>query len=309
MRVDVCDVSRAPPVYDVVVEDDGCGGGGVDVKVVGSDGRERVVGRGVGVGGRVCVDGTVCGSERVEIVGSCCGVRSCGVGVVGVCAGGRVLDLRSKSVAQVDGVLNSMSEIRATGILPFGAVLLSGASVDAHGSGFRSAGICVVSRVARPGVVVEGVSGRRGTCAADAWVEAVTSVGDGAVTQTDVRVVDVGVSSSDGGGDGGSGGGGDGVGVGAVTVSGRGTSRVRLGGVSGGRVCVVRARVWRGGEVSGWSSGVEVTTVAPAELPLAGCDAITCCACDCGFRECAVGRASDDRCDQQLPPECTCCGR
>ena len=46
VRVDVCDVSRAPPVYDVVVEDDGCGGGGggVDVIVVGSDGRERVVG-------------------------------------------------------------------------------------------------------------------------------------------------------------------------------------------------------------------------------------------------------------------------
>ena len=76
------------------------------------------------------------------------------------------------------------------------------------GDGFRSAGICVVSRVARPGVVVEGVSGLCGTCAADAWVEAVTSVDAGAVTQTDVRVVDVGVSGADGGG-GESGGGGE----------------------------------------------------------------------------------------------------
>ena len=170
-----------------------------------------------------------------------------------------------------------LPDMRAVGVQLPKAVLLSGASVDAHGSGFRSAGICVVSRVARPGVVVEGVSGRRGTCAADAWVEAVTSVGAGAVTQTDVRVVDVGVSGADGGGgESGGGGGGDGVGDGAVPLSGRGTRRVRLRGVSRGRVCVVRARVWRGGEVSGWSSGVEVTTVA-ARVPELSCLRARCC--------------------------------
>ena len=65
----------------------------------------------------VCVLMGVCVVRgRVEIVGSCCGVRSCGVGVVGVCGGGRVLDLRGKSVAHVEGIPQlALPELRASG--------------------------------------------------------------------------------------------------------------------------------------------------------------------------------------------------
>ena len=116
----------------------------------------------------------------------------------------------------------------------------------------------MLAGVPLPNVVVVG-GGADGTCPADGWVEAATSVPDGEVTRTDVWLADADVDGEDPVG--------REPGPADVVVRGDGTRRVQLVGVAAGRRYAVRVRVWRGSAVSHWSGRVVVTITESESEP------------------------------------------
>ena len=255
VEVHVADVACAPPVFDVTVVSRRRRP--VEVELVVSGESESAgppeVWRGTAHGSRVQV-GPVAFGRRVRVCAREGGVVSQEVAVQVMSGAASPVDLRAMSVDEVGVLVGGLGRLVSGGMAAPVSVRVSGAAQVAHWIGLRAAGVEVVAGVPLPSVVVVG-GGADGTCPADGWVEAATSMPDGEVTRTDVWL-----SDADGDGE-------DPVGrepgPADVIVHGDRTRRVQLVDVAAGRRYAVRVRVWRGSAVSHWSGRV----VAVIELP------------------------------------------
>ena len=140
--------------------------------------------------------GPVAFGRRVRVCAREGGVLSQEVAVAVMSGTASPVDLRTMSVDEVGVLVGGLGRLVAGGMAAPASVRLSGAAQVAHWIGFRAVGIEVVAGVPLPRVVVVG-GGADGTCPADGWVEAATSVPDGEVTRTDVWLAD---ADGDGGG-------------------------------------------------------------------------------------------------------------